>query len=87
MTPLLAHPSYLPSIFTGVLSNAGLCRSWVGELLLVASWFQVSLLCGFPTKHTAKAAPLRPLFPPPPPHSMEILPNNISDHPQPALVR
>ena len=57
MTPTLHHPSYLPCICAGVLSNARpWCKSWGGELLSVAVWLQVAQLSGFSVRQTARAA-------------------------------
>ena len=45
ITLALAHPAYLPGIFTGVLVGARpWCRTWAGELLYMVAWAQLAVL-------------------------------------------
>ena len=57
LSPALAHPSYLPCLLTGVLSNSKRwCVTWAGELLSVAAWLQVAVLSGWPLMLIRRAA-------------------------------
>ena len=56
VSPRSAHPKYLHGIFTGVLSNSRpWAKSHLAQLLSVAAWCQVAVLCGYTQRDTRRA--------------------------------
>ena len=56
VSPRSAHPRYLHGIFTGLLSNSQpWAKSHLAQLLTVAAWCQVVVLCGYTQRDTKRA--------------------------------